>query len=190
MTPTRSGIPTTYAGTNFRSRLEARWAAFFDLVGWSWVYEPFDADGWIPDFLIEGNRPFLVEVGPCVSVEDFRAKSEKPAAYPSLPTLILGVAPRVLRDSELGERMGYCGLIANEWPGVVGYAFWTVSKDHRRLCVYQDESYHYPTGEGWTDLWHLDFTGMDWVDALWKRAGNDVQWKPSPERVGTILGRL
>ena len=29
----RAGIPTTYANTNFRSRLEARWAALFDLAG-------------------------------------------------------------------------------------------------------------------------------------------------------------
>lgn len=31
---TWSEIPTTYQHTLFRSRLEARWAAFFDLVGW------------------------------------------------------------------------------------------------------------------------------------------------------------
>ncbi|MEA2669684.1 MAG: hypothetical protein QOJ33_2618, partial [Chloroflexota bacterium] len=29
-------IPTTYDGVNFRSRLEAKWAAFFDLLGWRW----------------------------------------------------------------------------------------------------------------------------------------------------------
>ena len=31
--------PTTYADVKFRSRLEARWAAFFDLAGWRWEYE-------------------------------------------------------------------------------------------------------------------------------------------------------
>jgi hypothetical protein len=30
-------IPTRYRNTNFRSRLEAKWAAFFDIVGWRWV---------------------------------------------------------------------------------------------------------------------------------------------------------
>ena len=29
-----AAIPTTYSGVVFRSRLEARWAAFFDLCGW------------------------------------------------------------------------------------------------------------------------------------------------------------
>jgi hypothetical protein len=48
-----ANIPTTYNGVQFRSRLEAKWAAFFDLLGWRWHYEPLDLDGWIPDFLIE-----------------------------------------------------------------------------------------------------------------------------------------
>lgn len=54
--------PIVYADTVFRSRLEASWAAFFDLAGWSWRYEPYDLDGWTPDFLIEGAYPLLVEV--------------------------------------------------------------------------------------------------------------------------------
>lgn len=59
-------IPTTYAGVNFRSRLEARWAAFFDLCGWKWDYEPFDLEGWAPDFLIRTKiGPVLCEVKPC-----------------------------------------------------------------------------------------------------------------------------
>ena len=46
-------IKTEYSGIIFRSRLEARWAAFFDILGWDWVYEPFDLDGWFPDFLLK-----------------------------------------------------------------------------------------------------------------------------------------
>jgi hypothetical protein len=65
----RIAIPTRYNGTNFRSRLEARWAAFFDLLGWNWEYEAVDRDGWIPDFLVMGSgasriEPVLVEVKP------------------------------------------------------------------------------------------------------------------------------
>jgi hypothetical protein len=32
-----NAIETVYRGSLFRSRLEARWAAFFDLFGWDWV---------------------------------------------------------------------------------------------------------------------------------------------------------
>ncbi len=59
-------IPTKYAGVMFRSRLEARWAAFFDLIGWKWEYEPFDLNGWAPDFRITmtTGKSALVEVKP------------------------------------------------------------------------------------------------------------------------------
>ena len=40
-------IETEYAGCRFRSRLEARWAVFFDALGVRWEHEPqgFDIDG-------------------------------------------------------------------------------------------------------------------------------------------------
>lgn len=52
-------IPTEYKGYRFRSRLEARWAIFFDACGVEWEYEPegFDlGDGlyYLPDFLLHG----------------------------------------------------------------------------------------------------------------------------------------
>lgn len=65
-----NGIATTYAGTRFRSRLEARWACTFDQLGWQWEYEPFDHDGWIPDFLIVGGRELLIEVKPCATITE------------------------------------------------------------------------------------------------------------------------
>jgi hypothetical protein len=57
-------IETAYNGINFRSRLEARWAAMFDLLKWNWTYEPIDFDGWIPDFAIHGEHVVYVEVKP------------------------------------------------------------------------------------------------------------------------------
>ena len=54
---TRSGLPGSYAGTLFRSHLEARWAIFFDPLDLKWEYEPqgFDLGGgtlYLPDFAI------------------------------------------------------------------------------------------------------------------------------------------
>lgn len=51
-------IETVYKGYKFRSRLEARWAVFFDEIGIDWVYEPegfekeFDGETfrYLPDF--------------------------------------------------------------------------------------------------------------------------------------------
>lgn len=52
-------IETKYKGYRFRSRLEARWAVFFDALGVKWEYEPegyelstgwYLPDFWLPDF--------------------------------------------------------------------------------------------------------------------------------------------
>lgn len=72
---------TIYANVCFRSRLEAKWAAMFDLCGWHWQYEPVDLNGWSPDFFIHITRPrrgggnrdikLLAEVKPYTSYEQF-----------------------------------------------------------------------------------------------------------------------
>jgi hypothetical protein len=56
--PTRA-IETRFAGCVFRSRAEARWAAFFDALGVEWQYEPegFDLSPtrrYLPDFELPG----------------------------------------------------------------------------------------------------------------------------------------
>jgi hypothetical protein len=52
--PAFAPIPTVYQGVRFRSRTEARWAAFFDAINLPWQYEPegFERDGirYLPDF--------------------------------------------------------------------------------------------------------------------------------------------
>jgi len=63
-------IETPYRGATFRSRLEARWAAMFDLLGWRWVYEPWDGNHYIPDFVILGHHPMLVEVKPGLTLDE------------------------------------------------------------------------------------------------------------------------
>lgn len=50
-------IQTEYKGYRFRSRLEARWAVFFDTLGVKWEYEPEGYDlgngvYYLPDFLL------------------------------------------------------------------------------------------------------------------------------------------
>lgn len=57
--PPIKAIPTRYAGCHFRSRLEARWAVFFDTLGLTWEYE---AQGYECDWrlnLDDGKFPYL-----------------------------------------------------------------------------------------------------------------------------------
>jgi hypothetical protein len=94
-----NAIPTIYRGVEYRSRLEARWAVFFDLIGWHHTYEPFDTDGYIPDFAVHGQRPMLVEIKPAIRFPDYVAAwarmRECVAGYWAGDLLILGVDPLV-----------------------------------------------------------------------------------------------
>lgn len=61
-------IETIYKGIKFRSRLEARWAYYFDLCGFEWMYESegfhlSDGSMYLPDFYIPRLNMF-VEIKP------------------------------------------------------------------------------------------------------------------------------
>lgn len=67
-------IETQYKGYRFRSRLEARWAVFFDALGIKWEYEAEGFDlpevgRYLPDFFIPVNGSY----GPY-----FEIKGEEP----------------------------------------------------------------------------------------------------------------
>ena len=69
MTAELKALPSEYAGCVFRSRLEARVAYYFDLLGIRWEYEPegfeLPSGNYAPDFLCD--RSFYVEVKPDTS---------------------------------------------------------------------------------------------------------------------------
>lgn len=52
-------MPTIYRGYRFRSRLEARWAMFFDKVGAKWEFEPqpivVNGEPYLPDFAVSAE---------------------------------------------------------------------------------------------------------------------------------------
>lgn len=81
-------IETVYNGYRFRSRLEARWAVFFDSLGIKYQYEPegFDlGDGifYLPDFYLPESKTFFEAKGVLSEIdknkiERFIANSRKP----------------------------------------------------------------------------------------------------------------
>lgn len=156
MTYTIKAIPTAYAGVNFRSRLEARWAAFFDLCEWKWDYEPFDLEGWAPDFLLRTVLgPVLVEVKPY----DVVAKLDEELAR----------GPSVGRISEYDKAANhgkhhqvlYLGLspLSDGYP--VGFP----------AIPPLNAPYPYAV--------MLDAITVNRPEHLWAEAGNIVQWHPS-----------
>ena len=92
-------IETHYAGCRFRSRLEARWAVFFDHLRIPWEYEPqgyvTGPVSYLPDFRLPTIRNMLVEVKGDMSEAD----SDKltnfvcAAGYECPGLLVLGEIP-------------------------------------------------------------------------------------------------
>ena len=113
-------IETKYKGYRFRSRLEARWAVFFDACGYNWEYEPegFDlGDGiyYLPDFKIYGtdnngdSNLFRIEVKPS---ED-KLKNHKIEAFRSAilkdnkRELVKGYGDFIILDGPPSEKLYY-----------------------------------------------------------------------------------
>ena len=71
MSRTYGAIPTRVLGVNFRSRLEAKWACVFQLMGWAWSYEPIDlAAHKIPDFVVHFRHPIIIECKPAMTIRE------------------------------------------------------------------------------------------------------------------------
>jgi len=105
--------PTKYNGVQFRSRLEAKWAAFFDILKWPWLYEPVDLGEWSPDFIISGAATLLVEVKPILQFhEETAGKVERGVGVWGkmhvgewVDGLLLGIGPRY--DDPCGPSIGW-----------------------------------------------------------------------------------
>ena len=187
------GIPTKYGGTLFRSRLEARYACFFDLIAWKWEFEPFDLNGYIPDFVITNyGHPFLVEIKPSLIKGELEGEP-------------------VNKIEQSGWTHEYCVLGGGEFPCGVGDGlclgimsfFQQTGVDGEGNPAYIDSLdmavFHGCEGKGNDD--HVGLIG-DWGSwrcricnhgdgahhligtpsreellAMWREAGNRVQWK-------------
>jgi len=106
-------IPTIYRGITFRSRLEARWATFFDAVGADWRYEPqgYEAGGvaYLPDFWLPSvaSRGALggvfFEVKPDVPDEYEKMKARMLAFGSGRPVIIAACEPKLPEREHLLE---------------------------------------------------------------------------------------
>ncbi len=198
----RAGIPTTGRdGTRFRSRLEARWAALFTSIGWQWEYEPFEVEGYIPDFAILGKNPFLVEVKPALSVKELEPHVTK-AKKMERDLLLVGAAPilpgsyrwgyataglllqwdeYVEEEPGFGDPDGKGGILHGmklKRSGWEAEALWHRCGECQQIALHHSEgSFHgYPCD-------HYDGDGYlgpledSVIESLWAQARNATQWK-------------
>lgn len=134
-------IRTKYNGIEYRSRVEARYAAFWDWLGWKFIYEPLDGDGYIPDFLIDGEQPLLVEVKAAQTREEYEAEVPKVVAglerHWAWDFLIVGYGPLIDFDDVMsGDGVPIAGLLSdrNGWADV-GPGHWFRCGECRRDAV-------------------------------------------------------
>lgn len=105
-------IETRYKGCRFRSRLEARWAVFFDALGIAWLYEPegfeisfsknlgdiFDpkfvdlSSKYLPDFYLP-DLGLYMEVKGTSATQDERAKCDALAQMTQRAVLLVSGMP-------------------------------------------------------------------------------------------------
>jgi hypothetical protein len=199
---TVAAIPTKYRGVQFRSRLEARWAAFFDLAGWRWQYEAFDLNGWIPDFRLCGKVPALVEVKPidfsefsdaeaafkyieglARNVITFRDRFRKLRGYLDHEIIVLGLGPAPSQITHAGFSVPILGyMLCEHKTGLEDWAAICAGHGSHNLdYIAVNTSWRYRIGGQYDDNHdHLDFIRDSDVEYLWREASNLVQWKAPP----------
>lgn len=191
-------IPTQYAGIEFRSRLEAKWAAFFDQCGWKWAYEPLDMNGWIPDFAI-GEIPTLVEVKPFYREEEWADECKKIVdSGCKQPVILFGADPTFWADG-LDDQDRQIGWLFSPWEDrwerePLHFGF-TEGNGKLGLCPMYGGWFNYvwtvPAKVGaankWARVWPSAGAGtfgfgadIDRVlHANWSNASNASQWRPN-----------
>lgn len=192
-----NAIPTIYRGIQYRSRLEAQWAAFFNLVGWRFEYEPLDFNGWIPDFVLLGKHPIYVEVKPLYYVEyfpsDIAAKID--ASGCTEEVLIVGATLPLYQTFDDGYvKLGWLEEkytfddeedkkrrdMTRGWWETAVLGFWEVAPQSLDFChsygIFISRMYggydggHYGKAEGDVEVY---------VAQQWASAKKLVQWKPA-----------
>lgn len=128
-------METMYNGYRFRSRLEARWAVFFDVAGIEYQYEPegfelSDGSCYLPDFYLPkvggraGNNGIYIEVKGEMTERDYNKASlfcgattgerALPFAY-ERPIMCVGQIPKSAEEcinfGNNDERFWNCELI-------------------------------------------------------------------------------
>lgn len=180
-------IETKFRGYQFRSRLEARWAAFFELIGWKWDYEPVDFNGWIPDFAIYGHRLVYVEIKPVVEFpndveQKVIASGCKEEVLVLGQTCILPNGNDLKPDHQFGWLGEWCYESHLEEKRVICFddalfGLWDDSKNQigftHGIMSYQDRITGCYDGGSWLEV------DIDHIKELWATAHNLTRWMPS-----------
>jgi hypothetical protein len=190
---TIAALPTLYRGRMYRSRLEARWAAFFDRLGWAYEYEPFDLGSWSPDFLLT-EQNVLVEVKPLTEFDqsvankmlDAAEEARFPESGDGCGLFLTRVAPH---DDGLAISLGW--LCSQHAPNVMtsefceAHAVWRPNTREPLMiadAVSSNKDAAWTMGGAYRPMDNpSSFFGWifykPYLMGLWAEASNAVQWE-------------
>lgn len=168
-----AAIPTVYNGRQYRSRLEARWAAYFDLdmPHIQAEYEPFDLYGWIPDFLLVDREKgkYLVEVKPYTGLSEFIGKD-----LDKILTALAQQDEQAYRIVLLGSTLPTNPPEAKANMRIIGWA-----------GLVSDQTGLFNQGGFAFFPFYIDGIPSS-TEQAWIEAGNRVQWKSPRNQVKVI----
>lgn len=171
-------IQTRYKGYRFRSRLEARWAVFFDALGITWEYEKegFDFDGidyYLPDFWLPIQDGIWIRLPLDSDWDEFPSiKEDQGNYYGHIPVAgywfeVKGTPPtsielNLCRNLAIGT--GHHTHLVSGYPGE--HKLWKWNRDGNLVC---------------------DGEGAELDQELSELCGNDIYYHPF-EATALFLG--
>ncbi len=177
----------------YRSRLGAKWAAFFDLVGWQYEYEPCDLNGWFPDFALYGKRldgketTILCEVKPIVAFDERTAERRRNALagtyYQNSELLLLGSGP--VRDGNANRL--HLGWLYEQPHGPWGAAVFRAYGVRSRTTLTYTYGFSHESGSSADRITGYHQEGrqiapedcrLESLSTLWQEAGNRSSIQP------------
>jgi hypothetical protein len=172
-------------GIKYRSLLEAKWASFFTRIGWQYEYEPFEGNGYIPDFLIHGDKPLLVEIKPAATRQELLKHTDKMErglrGIWSGDLLVVGVSPFVMPDAQ--RYMPVIGLLGEasaddawDWGSAEMFACTMCRPSAPSVCHEYMSFTGRPCGHYDGDH-HRGALLLTRIQHEWKQACNEVQWR-------------
>jgi hypothetical protein len=129
-------IETSYAGRRFRSRLEARWARFFDHLSIEFDYEPegfeLESGRYLPDFWLPAQQRWVEIKGRPLTDHEATLAYDL-ATVTSKPVLAFCGGIRIPREElgydQVAHAAYFCGRTefdgpdTKKWPGDFGYCW-------------------------------------------------------------------
>ncbi len=125
-------MTATYDGLQFKTPLEAQWAAFFDLAGWTWHVNPLPVENWAPDFRVSfpcghsecsGSHTLLVAVLPISGLDGLQSHPSLSHLYdPSVPAdacALFGASPAITTWD----------MVHGSGSGIEEVSFWVPNAD-------------------------------------------------------------